>query len=142
MPAGRPTKYNDEVLKKTKDYCDGVWLDEGDAFPSNNGLALYLNVNRDTIYEWGSKHKEFSDILDRIHLKQERVAWKNGMTGDYNSNLCKLLLGKHGYSEKSETAHTGAYGGSMKIEHMGSMKIEHMSRMSDDDLSAIVNGSS
>ena len=37
------------------------------------------------------------------------------LTGDYNATIAKLLLGKHGYSDKLEAAHSG---GVRPVEHV------------------------
>lgn len=114
MAGGRPTKYSKEILEKAEEYlavCKDVILDDGKLlkvnFPSMGGLALFLDVHRDTIYEWRSKHPEFSYILDKILVEQERRLIENGLSGHYNSNIAKLVLGKHGYKEQSDLTSGG-----------------------------------
>ena len=57
---GRPTDYNDAVLKSTKYYLDN--LPEDEVIHSIEGLADYLDITRATIYDWASQEdkKEFS----------------------------------------------------------------------------------
>ena len=100
----RPTDYNAELLQKTKDYVDGGWKEAGDAIPSVAGLADDLDIARSTIYLWASQEdkKEFSDILDKILSRQERTLLNKGLTNEFNSNIVKLALGKHGYKDQSE----------------------------------------
>ncbi len=76
--------------------------------PSIEGLALYLHVHKDTLYEWEKIHPEFSDVLGDIRAKQADRLISNGLSGDYNPTIAKLLLTKHGYSDKQEI--TGADG--------------------------------
>lgn len=105
---GRPTDYSTEILDKTKDYLAN-YEDYGDAIPSIAGLAVELKVSRDTIYEW-RKHedkKEFSDILQDILSSQERILISKGLKGEFNSNITKLALGKHGYTEKQDVTSDG-----------------------------------
>lgn len=104
---GRPTHYSDEIARKAKDYLQN-YSDLGDAVPSVAGLALHLNRSRSTLYEWASQQDkpEFADILHDINATQEKVALSNGLKGDFNSQIVKLLLGKHGYSDKVETQST------------------------------------
>lgn len=120
---GRPTKYNKEILEKALHYLDN-YEEYGDAFPSDIGLIDALDIASSTLYEW-AKHedkKDFSEILDKINRKQQRVAWQKGLKNEYNASLVKLLLGKHGYSDKVESDHKTS-DGSMKpqqiiIEHV------------------------
>src|SRR6056297_525585 len=102
----RPTKYNDEVLEKAREYIENHEQYD-DLVPSVVGLAGAIDVSRSTLYKWGEESDEFSDILDRINEDQERKLLSGGLGGDFNSNIVKLMLGKHGYSDKQQTEHTG-----------------------------------
>ena len=104
---GRPTKYNNKILKKAWTYIASCKDDEGIQkkvkLPKAEGLAIYLDVSRDTLYEWASKHKEFSDILEAINQEQIERLINNGLSGFYNSTIAKLVLAKHGYKEETKT---------------------------------------
>ena len=104
MPAGRPTTYTPEILKQAQDYLENFDKD-GDVIPSIEGLALRIKKARSTIYEWKAQEdkQEFADILEDILAKQASLLLNKGLTGDFNSNIAKLALGKHNYSEKTET---------------------------------------
>src|SRR3990167_951809 len=101
----RPTIYSEDILEKTRDYSVN-FSNYGDVIPSVAGLAVHLKISRPTIYDWASQEdkQEFSYILDDILSDQERVLMNKGLTGEFNSNIVKLALGKHGYSDKTETA--------------------------------------
>lgn len=103
MPAGRPTKYTEELLERAATYID-CFQDEGDVIPSIAGLAIYLDIGRNTIYTWADDDEkpEFRDILGKILAKQEKLLLNSGLTGDFNSQITKLALGKHGYSDKHD----------------------------------------
>lgn len=111
MTAGRPTYYSDETVRQAKEYLQN-YKDHGDAVPSVAGLSIFLQRSRSTLYEWAkdADKKEFSDILDQINATQEKVALSNGLTGDFNSTIVKLLLGKHGYHDKVDQELTGKGG--------------------------------
>lgn len=113
--AGRPSKYNETTLEIAEDYLHNYEA-YGCAFPSIIGLSLALDVHRDTVHAWGNDEDkpEFSDILEKINKLQQQVAWQKGLTGEYNANLVKLLLGKHGYSDKIEQDNTSS-DGSLKL---------------------------
>jgi len=109
MPAGRPTLYSPEMLAKAKEYLDSGYLFNGKVIPSHVGLALYLGVDTQTLDNWAEKpeHSEFLGILRDIQAKQQELLINSGLTGEFNSAITKLVLGKHGYSEKSETTLQG-----------------------------------
>ena len=101
MGAGRPTKYNPEILEKARAYIDN-YGEFGDVIPSVAGLSLVLQISRETVYDWAKQEEkqEFSYILQDILAKQESLLVNNGLDGEFNSNITKLVLGKHGYHEK------------------------------------------
>jgi hypothetical protein len=117
---GRPTAYSEEMLTKAREYIDSCQDDEIEReakqgqmvyklkakLPTKGGLARYLGVSRDTLYEWSSVHKEFSYIMEELGAEQEDRLINNGLSGDYNPTIAKVLLTKHGYHDKSEVDHT------------------------------------
>lgn len=108
-PGGRPTKYNSEMIGRAQDYLEAC-VDEERAggkirvrLPTVEGLANFLKINKDTLYEWAKKHKEFSVVLDHIKQEQSNRLIQKGLSGEYSPVIAKLLLSsKHGYAEKSE----------------------------------------
>jgi hypothetical protein len=117
MPGGRPTKYNDEILSKAKDYVDGGYIECGDVIPQMAGLAIELSISRETIYDWcdDPEKQEFSDIVGRCLRAQERKLLNGSLKGEMNPTIAKLILTKHGYSERVQQEHMGENGG--PIEH-------------------------
>lgn len=112
--AGRPTKYNKDIQKQAEAYLENYKDTHGDEIPSNAGLARILKVHRDTIIEWGKQHPAFSDTLDDIQHEQERKLLNNGLNGKFNSNITKLALHNHGYSDKKELS--GPNGGPIQTQ--------------------------
>jgi hypothetical protein len=102
MAGGRPTKYTPELLAKAHAYVDGGWVDEGDLIPSHAGLAVTIEVTRTTLYDWESDPDkvEFSNILAKCNITQERKLLNGGLGGEFNPAITKLALGKQGYSDK------------------------------------------
>ena len=115
---GRPTKYGGHILKKTKYYMNH-FQDFGDLVPSIAGLACELNINRDTIYSWidSDGKEEFSDMLGQLLAKQERMLLSGGLGGSLNSNITKLMLCKHGYSDRQEVEQHNTGDSVMTIIH-------------------------
>lgn len=106
---GRPPIYTQEELLEKTHYYFQNYFRVGDEVPSKVGLALYLEVAQRTIYEWAEndKNKEFSHMLDLIHSKQHQVLTNKSLNGEFNSNIGKLMLTKHGYSDKQDMNHSG-----------------------------------
>ena len=103
MPGGRPSKYNELTLEITENYIHNYAM-YGHAIPSNAGLSVVLGVHRGTIQAWAndSDKVEFSDMLVRLQSEQEQILLSKGLTGEYNSNIVKLVLAKHNYADKSD----------------------------------------
>lgn len=102
VAAGRPEKYNKTIQDAADSYVDGGFLDHGDIVPSRAGLALALEVCRETLTNWERNHPEFLGTLDRLSALQERISLNGGLKGDLNSTIVKLLLANHGYSDKQQ----------------------------------------
>lgn len=110
----RPPIYGGEILKQATDYVEEI------AVPTAAGLAVHLGVARQTIYQWRDDHKEFSDILGRLLAKQEANLISGGLAGDYNPTIAKLILTKHGYSDRQEIS--GNEGGPIQVDNQWSVE--------------------
>lgn len=134
MAGGRPTDYNQEILSESKKYIDScademeqLVSGESEKFtkyenrlkvklPTIEGLALYLKVHRDTIYEWEKEHPEFSDIIGELRSKQAESLINNGLSGAYNPTIAKVLLAKHGYKDATDIDQKTAHSGGIEIK--------------------------
>ncbi len=107
-PGGRPTKYSNDTLIVAREYLEN-YEKHGDQIPSIAGLAIILGIRRETLHVWAKEEgkEEFSNILGAILAKQENVLINKGLTGDFNSAISKLVLGKHGYHEKVDSTLSG-----------------------------------
>lgn len=130
----RPTKLTPELLEKADGYLatckdEPVYTDKGALtyvnvnLPSKVGLAIYLEINKDTVEEWCKYtmqevdvlnangmsdeidlRQEFSVIVKEIMQEQEKRLINNGLGGLYKEKTNAMLLSKHGYvTEKTET---------------------------------------
>ena len=118
MTAGRPTKYNDEILEKSREYLEN-FKDLGHAIPSVAGLGKVLRISRETLYEWAKDDdkKEFSDILVQLMSDQEFELSNGSLLNELNSNIAKMMLHKHGYKDRQDiTTDDGALGGLFQVE--------------------------
>lgn len=119
---GRPTDYTENMLRLARRY-HVEYKDAGDEIPSVVGLAAYIGRARTTIHRWANEEgkEEFRDILDEINETQAQVLVNNGLNGKFNSNITKLVLGKHGYHDKQE--HTGRDGGPIETTELSPLEL-------------------
>lgn len=116
MELGRPTLYSEVMVAKAKEYlasCHDEEIEKGTEdrpvyglkvkLPTKGGLAIYLGVSRDTLYEWAKDYKDFSDIMEAVGAEQEDKLINNGLSGSYNSTIAKVLLTKHGYRDATDS---------------------------------------
>lgn len=127
-PGGRPTDYSKDMLVKANEYIDSCIdsdIEENTEesqepqahggtlqrkrkndikvkLPTRGGLARYLGVSRDTLYEWAKVHEEFSYIMEILGSEQEDRLINMGLSGAYNPTIAKVLLTKHGYNDTVE----------------------------------------
>jgi len=110
---GRPSKLTDEVKKQAENYIAGDWMKLGHVIPSAVGLARCLQVGKRTIYDWADRDEDFSHMLAELNAEQEFTLLNNGLTGEFNTAITKLVLAKHDYSDKVSQDVTSS-DGSMK----------------------------
>jgi len=100
---GAPTKYTPEIIQAALDYIEDYDEVHKHAIPSVQGMAIVLKVNESTLWAWGrDETKEFSHILKQCKSKQHFTLINQGLKGEFNSNITKLVLGKHGYHDKQD----------------------------------------
>lgn len=119
MAFGRPTTYNDEVLKRSYEYLECFTdrkkqkeLTPRQLFPSIEGLCRYIGRARSTVYKWASDEgkEDFSDIVNGINEMQHLILQNEGASGVFNPTIAKLLLAKHGHSDRVEQDHKSSDG--------------------------------
>ena len=109
-PVGRPSELA-ETMVKAREYLNGGYEIVGEVIPSIAGLACYTSKGRNTIYDYGKQDDEFSNILDGIMRLQESKLLNSGLKGEFNATITKLILTKHGYTDKQELEHSGNIAG-------------------------------
>lgn len=113
---GRPNELGPS-LEKAKDYLSGGYESVGEVVPTVAGLACWLGKSRTAVYDYASKSVDFSYIVEGILSMQETKLIAGGLKGDFNPTIAKLLLSKHGYSDRQEiTGLDGAPLAPTKIE--------------------------
>lgn len=107
-PVGRPSELNADVIECAWSYVKGGFRDVPNLIPSVAGLAFALGKSRECMYEWARQNDEFSDILSAIQTTQEMMLIDGGLSGDFNATITKMMMTKHGYSDKVENEVSGS----------------------------------
>lgn len=107
MPAGRPSLYKAE-------YCEQV-IELGKEGKSPAQIASKLEVDRQTLANWGEKHPEFFAAITRAKVEEqnwwEQKAQENLGNREFNAPVWKTSMQarfRDDYTERRE--HTGAEG--------------------------------
>ena len=99
---GRKTKYVPEkILPKIGEYLSMCGREQT-SLPTISGLAVFLGVHRDTLYEWAKKYPSISDALKRVAEKQRAQLIDDGLYGgkEVNASMAIFLLkALHGLKE-------------------------------------------
>lgn len=101
---GRPTKYNPLFVNEVEEYLKTTGKEQMH-LPKIESFAIWLDVNKSTLYEWAKLYPEFSDALDKIMKKQAEQLIDDGIYGgkEVNSTIVKLLLqNNHGMKERQD----------------------------------------
>ena len=123
-------KCTKEMVERGLKYVNGGYLEEGQAVPTQEGLAIYLDVARATPYNWANQteYNEFAEdfqyINDRVQAIQGMRIVNGGLTKEFDSGFCGKLAANHGYIDKQAIDHTSSDGsmgpvGKIEIEVIG-----------------------
>ena len=105
MPAGRPTKKPKDICAEVDKYLKKV--EKEDELASIAGFCKFLDITKQTVYNWGAQDAKFLDYLKKIEREQEFSLIKNGLSKKFDSSITKLMLARLGYSDKIENKLTG-----------------------------------
>ena len=103
--SGISTLTNDKktkALEYIEQFINGYRITQ-DLLPTVAGLAAHLYCSKKTIYNWTKKDSDFADTIERLEQMQEVALISNGLAGNYNPTIAKLILGKHGYSDRVDS---------------------------------------
>lgn len=144
MPGGRPTILTGELVNKAETYlgtcyATPVYTDKGTvAYTDTNlpmivGLAIYLGIDKTTIYDWckgdGELNKQFSNIVKEIQHEQEKMLVNKGLAGLFQPKTTGMLLSKHGYSEKTEVETTMKVDATIRNEEKDALAKEYEEKL-------------
>jgi hypothetical protein len=102
LKEGPKTKYLPEVINpKIEEYLKTCGQEQM-KLPSVAGLSNYLNISRETIYQWVKIYPELSDTIKKIADRQQEDLMNAGLYGgrEVNAGMAVFLLkALHGMKE-------------------------------------------
>ncbi len=90
------------MLDKARRYLAMKRPNDDEVIPTIEGLALRLKIRRETVWAWSKEEDkaEFSNIVEQIMARQGNILANKGLGGIFNPTIAKLMLSKHGYTDK------------------------------------------
>lgn len=70
---GRPSKYNKETVPKLQKFIKKMTVTNFWSHCGKSSVAFYLDVTRETIYDWERKFPEFSDAIKKWEIKRDML---------------------------------------------------------------------
>lgn len=112
------------MVAKAQEYID-TWESSDDPVPMLCGLAVHCGICTATVSVWqgNPENEAFAKVCARVKSEQERVLLQKGLTRQHDNSITKLMLMRHGYSDRQEIDHT------TKGESINDEK-----KLTDDDL--------
>ena len=106
MPAGRPKAYTDvnEIQQKIDDYF--IKCDENKEPYTITGLALALDLDRKTLYNY-SKDDKFFPTIKKAKLKVENYLEKHLIIDNSTTGIIFNLKNNFDWKDKQEMEHSG-----------------------------------
>lgn len=121
-PVGRPTQYDPSFVDKVDKYLaenQDEWSefhktrgDKSDSYeqvvkvklPTREGFAQFIGKSTDAFLDWEREHPEFGGALRKIEMEQKQRLINEGLAGNYNPVIAKLLLSaNHGMVDRTES---------------------------------------
>lgn len=98
---GRPRSYAtiEELELKIEQYFD--WCEEDKKMPNTAGLALFLNISRETLNNYGQKGHDYYDAIKKANDKIEE-AWVQNLKWGQAGGSIFYLKNKFGYRDVPE----------------------------------------
>lgn len=150
---GRPCEYKEEYIGKVDEYLsqcvDGhkevfktrQMTDEDGkikevitnesvkkvSLPTIEWFALFIGVAKSSLYEWVNDNDKFSNALDKIMIEQKRRLLEEGLSGNYNPTIAKLVLSaNHGMKETTVQENTWKDWWPIQLEDVSALTLKQL----------------
>jgi hypothetical protein len=107
---GRVSTVVDKFPQMVKYVREEGWKELGHAVPTVEGMACFVGCSRQNVYLWGNDYPEVKELMDELITIQGFALVNGGLNKTFDSAVTRMLLGKHGYAEKSEVDHSSKDG--------------------------------
>ena len=99
-----PFKCTQALADKVYEYLD-TYTDLEQVVPTISGFAKFGEVTRKSCHQWINEDTcpAFTVAMAQLMAEQEIALVNQGLSGNFNPTISKLILTKHGYSDKQET---------------------------------------
>ena len=98
---GRPSKYHERFVQEMAEYTKSNF--EKDRLPILEEFAYLIDIDGDTIVEWGKKHPRFSAAINKLKTAQSQMLQRGIYDGSGNpTGGSFLLVNNHGFKNKTE----------------------------------------
>jgi hypothetical protein len=112
---GRYLTLTPDIIEKAEEYVKTGYQSEDEVIPTIVGLARYIGTTRQTIYNWAEADKDFFYITEKLMGEQEFHLINKSLNSDINTTISKLILGKHGYHDKTDSTVSAPDGGPVAL---------------------------
>jgi hypothetical protein len=134
---GRPSSYRPE-------YCDAA-IELGKQGKSPAGIASFLGVSRQLLYDWAKLYPDFSTAMEKsVTFAQdywEQKGEDNIGTPGFNSGVYKLFMTarfRHDYMEIKKTEVSGPEGGAIEVKDVTTIDASTLTPEQRDALRAVL----
>jgi hypothetical protein len=130
MSAGRPTKYSSDKVKFVEDYI--LRMQKTNTLPVIQEIAYLLDVDEDTLGNWGKKHVKFLGAIKKLMAAQATML-QQGIYADtkqHGAGGIFLLKNNHHFTDQQNIDVTS---GGKPVSLLGGMSKKNDLSEKDDD---------
>ena len=114
MATSLPDSKYSSILQEISDrYVSEDYMKNGDVIPTIEGMAKHIKVAVSTLRLWRDDERKpaFKETFERCKSEQCRLVINKGLKNEFSPTIAKLILGNHGFREKTEQEISGPGGG-------------------------------
>lgn len=114
-----------ELIEKGFEYLQN-YKQAGDVVPSLAGMAHYLDTSKAQLQAWlADGDEELADLVARLDTMQEKRLLRDGLLGNFNQTVTKMMLAKFGYMDKAQVDNISSDGSMSTLVKVSFVDPEH-----------------